>query len=403
MTSTTQSAATNHQSTDQTSDALGAARSLVALIEAEAEAAELAGTMTEPVVDALHDAGLFALMVPRELGGTEADMRTCLEVFELLAWADGSTGWSHMANATAAAMAATFTGEEAVSEIFADARSGGRMPVIAGMFGPVGSAEDVADGYVATGRYGFASGSGHATWISAGTLVVRDGEFVAAKDGLPEMRVVFVPRDHVEFLGNWDVIGLQGTGSYDYALADEHVDAAFTFPLVEAVAHRGGPVYGFGVLGITSAGHAGFALGVAKRALDEVVRIVAGKARLGAAPVRDQQLFQYELGYQDAALRSVRALVFEAFAAVEAELVAGREPGEVARQRLRQTTTYATRIAAEVVRFAYTWAGTSALREPSVLGRCFRDMHAATQHVFVDNNTFTDAGILRLNPPAPPS
>ena len=394
MTSTTDRGTTDHRT-----DALGAARSVTALIEAEAEAAELAGTMTSPVVDALHEAGLFALMVPRELGGTEADIATCLEVFELLAWADGSTGWSHMANATAAAMAAVFTGEEAVAKIF---RAGSKMPVIAGMFGPVGSAELVDDGYVATGRYGFASGSGHATWISAGTLVVRDGEFVAAKDGLPEMRVVFVPRDHVEFLGNWDVIGLQGTGSYDYALTDEHVDPAFTFPLVEAVAHRGGPVYGFGVLGITSVGHAGFALGVGKRALDEVVGIVAGKARLGAAPVRDQQLFQYELGYQDAALSAARALVFESFVAVEADLVAGLEPGEIARQRLRQTTTYATRIAAEVVRFAYTWAGSNALRQPSVLGRCFRDMHAATQHVFVDNNTLTDAGILRLNGAAPP-
>jgi hypothetical protein len=95
--------------------------------------------------------------------------------------------------------------------------------------------------------------------------------------------------------------------------------------------------------------------------------------------------------------------VFASFAAVEADLVAGRDPGETARQRLRQTTTYATRIAAEVVRFAYTWAGSNALRQPSVLGRCFRDMHAATQHVFVDNNTLTDAGVLRLSAAAPPS
>lgn len=384
---------------DRHTDALGAARSVTPLIEAEAEAAEFAGTMTEPVVDALHESGLFALMVPRELGGAEADIATCLEVFELLAWADGSTGWSHMANATATAFAAVFTGEEAVSTIF----SGDRTPVVAGMFGPVGSAELVDGRYVATGRYGFASGSGHATWISGGTLVVRDGEFVAAANGLPEMRVVFVPRDHVEFLGNWDVMGLQGTGSYDYELDAEEVDPAFTFPLLDAVAYRGGPVYGLGVLGITSAGHAGFALGVGKRALDEVVRIVAGKARLGAAPVRDQQLFQYELGYHDAAMRSARALVFESFAAVEADLFAGREPSEIERQRLRQSTTYATRIAAEVVRFAYTWAGSTALRQPSVLGRCFRDMHAATQHVFVDNNTLTDAGVLRLNAAASPS
>ncbi len=374
-------------------DAIGAARGLTTLVEAEADAAELAGTMTEPVVEALHDAGLFGLMVPRELGGSEADIATCLEVFEILAYADGSSGWSYMANATAAAFAAVFTGDEAVSTIFG---TGPRMPVVAGMFGPIGSSELIGGKYVATGRYGFASGSGHATWISGGTLVVRDGEFVATPSGLPEMRVVFVPRAHVEFLGNWDVMGLQGTGSYDYALDAEVVDPGFTFPLIGAVRQRGGAVYGFDVLGVTSAGHAGFALGVGLRAMDEVVRIVANKARLGSTPVRDQQLFQYELGFHDAAMRAARALVFEVFTSVEADLFSGREPSEIERQRLRQVTTYATRVAAEAVRFAYTWAGSNALRQPSVLGRCFRDMHAATQHVFVDNNTITDAGVLRL-------
>ncbi len=374
-------------------DAVAAARSLVDLVETEAEAAELAGTMTEPVVDALHDAGLFGLMVPRELGGTEADIATCLEVFEILAWADASTGWSYMANATAAAFAAVFTSDDAVATIF---DAGDRFPVVAGMFGPVGSSELVDGKYVATGRYGFASGSGHATWISGGTLVVQDGEFVPTANGLPEMRVVFVPREHVEFLGNWDVLGLQGTGSYDYALDGEVVEPGFTFPLVGAVAQRGGAVYGFDVLGVTSAGHAGFALGVGKRAIDELVRIVANKSRLGSTPIRDQQLFQYELGFQDAAMRAARAVVFETFTSVEGDLVAGREPTEAERQRLRQVTTYATHVAAEAVRFAYRWAGTDALRQPSVLGRCFRDMHAATQHVFVDNNTLVDAGILRI-------
>jgi hypothetical protein len=82
---------------------------------------------------------------------------------------------------------------------------------------------------------------------------------------------------------------------------------------------------------------------------------------------------------------------------MEVDLAAGREPGPEARQRLRQTTTYVTRVAADVVRFAYTWAGSNALRQPSVLGRCFRDMHAGTQHVFVDNNTFVDAGVMLLD------
>jgi indole-3-acetate monooxygenase len=382
--------------TERATDLVALARGLAPLIEAEAEAAELAGTLTEPVVEALHDATLFGLMVPSVLGGHEASILTCIEVFEELARADGSTGWSYMANATAASFAGSFTGDAAVEAMFGGP---GRMPVFAGMFGPVGSAEQVDDGYVVNGRYGFASGSGYASWISGGTLVVRDGDFVAGANGLPEMRVAFVPRDHVEFLGNWDVLGLQGTGSYDYAIVDEHVDVAFTFPLLEAVVHRGGPLYGFDVLGITSSGHSGFALGVARRALEELLTIVAGKARMGGTPIAEQQHFQHELGVHDAALRSVRALVFDDFGRVEADLVAGRAPSDAARQQLRQTTTYATRVAADVVRFAYTWAGSHALRQPSVLGRCFRDMHAGTQHVFVDGTTLVDAGIRLLAAP----
>ena len=187
-------------------DLVAAARSLAPLVEAEAEAAELAGTMTAPVVEALHDAGLFGLMIPAELGGSEASVLTVLEVFEELSRADGSTGWSHMANATAMSMAAVFTSDAACSTIFADAAT--RMPAVAGMFAPRGSAELGDDGnYVFTGRYGFASGSGHASWISGGALVVHKGEFVARADGMPEMRVAFVPREQVEFLDNWDVLG----------------------------------------------------------------------------------------------------------------------------------------------------------------------------------------------------
>lgn len=383
------------RATARGADLVGAARELAPLIGAEAEAAELGGTLTEPVVDALHASGLFGLMVPEVLGGHEASMRTCLEVFEELARADGSTGWSFMANATAGALAGAFTGEAAATAMFDRAEQ--RMPVFAGMFGPVGSAELHDGEYVVNGKYGFASGSGHASWISGGTLVVRDGELVTSADGLPEMRVVFVPRGQVEFLGNWDVLGLQGTGSYDYAIVDQHVAPEFTFPLLAAVAQRGGPLYGFGVLGITSSGHSAFALGVARRALEELVPTVRGKSRMGAPPISEQQLFQHDLGLHDAALRAARAFVFDEFGAVEAELVAGHDPGPDAILRLRQATTYVTRVAAEAVRFAYAWAGSSALRQPSVLGRCFRDIHAGTQHVFVDESTFADAGLRLLD------
>jgi len=368
-------------------DPVATARSLAPLIESEAATADSVGTMTPAVVDALASAGMFGLLVPRSLDGTEADAVTTLAVFEELSRADGSTGWSFLANATTTAFAAAYTGDAAVAAMF-----GGPTPAIhAGMLGPRGEAKQVEGGFLVHGRFSFGSGCGHAGWIGAGTLVTRDGEFVVAASGLPEMRVAFVPRAGVEFLGNWDVLGLSGTGSYDYELPEQFVSEDWTFPLTAEVARRGGPVYRLGVLVLTSVAHCGFALGVARRSLEELARLSGSKQRMGAAtPIADQQLFQHDFAYHDAALRAARAYAFEVFADAQAVVERGDEPSDEQRHRVRQATTYATRVAAEVVRCAYTWAGTDALR-PGPLQRCFRDIHAATQHIFVDNSTLTAA------------
>lgn len=373
-------------------DPVAVARSLATLVEGEAAAADAAGTLTTPVVEALTSAGLFGLMVPRELGGTEADAVTTLAVFEELSRADGSTGWSFLANATTTAFAAAYTGDAAVKEMF----GGPDPPVHAGMLGPRGEAKQVDGGYRVNGRFSFGSGIAHANWVGAGTLVTRDGEFVASPAGGVEMRVVFVPRERVALRGNWDVLGLSGTGSYDYEVPEQFVDEAFTFPLTVEETHRGGPVYRLGVLTLTSIGHCGFALGVGRRALEELARAAETKTRMGASsPIGDQQLFQHDFSLHEAALRSARAYAFEVFEAAQAAVQHGDELGLEPRHRARQVTTYTTRVAAELIRFAYTWAATDALR-PSPLQRCFRDMHAATQHIFVDNATLTAAAPVLL-------
>jgi alkylation response protein AidB-like acyl-CoA dehydrogenase len=368
-------------------DAVEAAAGLAPLIDAEAAAADAAGTVTGPVVAALADAGLFGLLVPQSLGGTEADALTTLLVFEELSRADGSTGWSFLANATTTAFAAAYTGDAAVKEMFS-----GPAPVVhAGMLGPRGEAKVVDGGYQVHGRFSFGSGCGHAGWIGAGTLVTKDGDFVVGPSGQPEMRVAFLPRDRVAFLGNWDVLGLSGTGSYDYEVPEQFVGEEWTFPLSADVPQRGGPVYRLGVLVLTSIGHCGFALGVGRRSLEEIARLSGRKQRMGSTtPVRDQQLFQHDFAFHEAALRSARAYALELFGAAQGTVEGGGALTDEQRHRVRQVTTYATRVAADVARFAYTWAGTDALR-PGPLQRCFRDMHAATQHIFVDNSTFTAA------------
>jgi alkylation response protein AidB-like acyl-CoA dehydrogenase len=361
------------------------ARALAPLVEAEADAAEAATTTTRPVVEALKDAELFWIQVPRELGGGEVDPVTALAVFEEIAYADGSTGWSAMANITSSAFAGIYTGESAAREMF----TAGERGIHAGMLGPVGEARRVESGYRVSGRYQFGSGCAHASFIGAGTVEVDDdGNPLTAESGLPAMRVALIPRGAVDFRGNWDVLGLSATGSYDYVVDDVFVPEEFTYPLLEPVQHRGGPSFRIGLFSITAAGHAGFALGVGRRALDEIATLATTRVRMaGFATIGSEQLFQYEFAKHELALRAARALVYESLADADAE-ARRLGPGLIVPNRLRAAATYATYVATDAARFAYHWAGSAGLR-PGVVQRCVRDMLAGSQHIYVDNNTLT--------------
>ncbi|WP_455429579.1 hypothetical protein, partial [Neorhodopirellula lusitana] len=87
------------------------------------------------------------------------------------------------------------------------------------------------------------------------------------------------PVADAQVTGNWDVMGLTSTASYDYTVADVEVPANATFNLFDVTRHRGGPMYELGVMGLTAAGHAGFAVGVVRRALDELGSIAKTKVR----------------------------------------------------------------------------------------------------------------------------
>lgn len=365
---------------------LARARGLASLIERDAEVAERETTTTGPVVDALKHSELFWSLVPSELGGLETDVVTALAIFEELSRADGSTGWAAMANATSSCFAAIYTGTEAARAMFAD----GERSILAGMLGPVGTARRVPGGYVVNGRYQFGSGCAHATHIGAGTIEVDDaGTPLTSASGLPAMRIVLMPRGQVTFHGNWDVLGLTSTGSYDYHVDEVFVSEPFTFPLLEWVQQRGGPALALGLFAITAAGHAGFALGVGRRALDEIIGLARTRTRMAAIePISAQELYQYELGMHDCALRAARAGVYEAFAAADATARRDGAATNLEQQRLRAMTTYATKVAADATRFAYSWAGSAGLR-PGVIQRCFRDMHSGSQHIYVDNSTLT--------------
>lgn len=341
------------------------AQALAPLLDERAEAAERQGALTDDVVEAFHRDGLFAMWTPRSVGGAELDPVPSLEVLEWLAYGDASAGWVLMAAAIATGVAGAYLGDDAVAELFA----GDRVPVIAGQGLRPGKAVPADGGFVLSGEWSFASGIRHASYIHTGGQV----------EGTGEQRIFVLPIEQGTLIDNWDVMGLRATGSLDYVIDGAFVPEGYTHPITQASSPRGGSLYRLGIPGIAVICHSGWALGVARRLLDELAGLAQAKAgRAGAQSESDSFLEGYVLA--EAKLRGARALVFETWNGVQDTLAAG-ESLDVRQQALiRLGLTNATRSLQEISTFVYLAGGTTSLRAGKIQ-QLFRDVHAGTQHV----------------------
>jgi alkylation response protein AidB-like acyl-CoA dehydrogenase len=378
-------------------DLLATARSLRPLVEAEADATDRELSMAAPVVEALAGSGLNHLQVPKELGGLEADTDTTLDVLEEMAHQDGSTGWVYMANANATAMCSMFD-----PDVAREMLKGRPDVVCAGQFVSRGKARRADGGFEVHGRFQFGSGIARATWVGGGALV-RDAEGNPERDdaGLPKVLAFVVPRDRAEITGGWDVMGLRGTGSFDYTIPEQFVEEGRSFWLFDGEPRCGGGVYRLGVVGFAGIGHSGWALGVARRALDEIQAILAaGRARIGGGQMRDDQVVQRAISEHTLALRSVRLLVHDTIGSIVQRLDDGDPMTKAMQDELVSAVTYETNVCMGVVRWAYMTSGSAGLRNPSVLQRCFRDMTVGAQHLYVDPRCLDEMGksLLRTEP-----
>src|ERR1700726_5186612 len=192
-------------------------------LEAAAEEFERRRGLPEPIVEALVARGLFRLLLPRALGGAELPPAAYVQVMEEVAKHDASTAWC-LGQANGCTMTAALLDAEVAREIF-----GGRRGIVA--WGPPGPAEAraAAGGYRLTGTWSFASGSHHATWLGAHVGILgEDGTPRLRPDGGPVMRTLLFPKDCAKFFDIWQVIGLRGTGSDSYTVAQLFVPQSHT-------------------------------------------------------------------------------------------------------------------------------------------------------------------------------
>jgi indole-3-acetate monooxygenase len=381
-------------------DLVERARALAPLIIREAGEIERTRRLTEPVVTALIENGMYRALLPKSIGGAEAPLDTFMQMQEEVAKADASTAWC-LGQCSVCGMISAYIEPDAANEIFNTAQG-----ILA--WGAIN--HDVRaepGGYRANGRWDFASGSRQASWLGAHVRITEaDGTPRRKKDGSPEIRTILFPMTSATMYDVWDAIGLNGTGTDSYSVDNLFIPEKFAALRDEPTAVREkGPLYKIPTNTVYSMGFAATSLGVARAQFDAAIDLSRKKTPQGLSAMRENSAVQGLIGRTEAKLRRARAYLFATAAEVWGDLVRGSALTEAHRVALRLAATSTIHESTEIVGTAYHMAGATAVFRANGFERRLRDMHAINQQLQARDTHYEDIGkvILSGNLAGPPT
>jgi indole-3-acetate monooxygenase len=371
-------------------DTLKSIRELLPTIRERREEIEKARRMPKDLVDAMRKTRMFALSVPRAIGGDEASPVDLMQAAETVASADGSAGWCAMI-ANGGNIAAGYMNEQGAREVFADPTK-----PTAGIAAPTGAAERVNGGVKVSGRWAFASGITHCDWVWAGCVVMENGQPRMTPHG-PEIVYVWMSVADVKIHDTWHVSGLCGTGSNDFTATDVLVPQTRIFSLLDPAGHRPEPLYQMPPLTLFVSQLVCVSLGIARTALDDLTEIAQTKVpSLYQTVLADRPVAQVELARAEAALGAARSFLYDTVEDMWQTVSAGRQPTSRQLALGRIAAINAAETGAAVAGTANTLAGGSAIYTKSSLQRHARDAEAVTHHFTVAPHTWEEAGRVLL-------
>ncbi|WP_160331146.1 acyl-CoA dehydrogenase family protein [Bradyrhizobium macuxiense] len=366
-------------------DYLAAIDRLAPLIAAHRQDFDRDRRLPDAVFNALAEAGLFRLYLPRSLGGPEFSPLDFMAIVEAASALDGSVGWL-IGNGGGMSRVGGYLPAGIVQGWFADP-----LAFVAAATGAIGTAVEAEGGYRVSGRWPFGSGAHHATrFMGLASVKGADG-----KDGPP--LCCYFDKSDVRVDDTWFVSGLRGTGSCDFELRDCFVPVRHTHPLVDFQPTQSGVQYRLPGVSAFAWTISAVPLGIARGALDAFIALAGRKPRLGGAgQLRDSELAQALVGRAEATLRAARALLVEAMTELMEATDAGGSRLIQARISLRVACANGAETAARVVEMIAAAAGSPAIFETGTIERSVRDINAAIKHVAMSPNSYTLAGRVSL-------
>ena len=340
--------------------------------------AETERQLPTPVYDALRSKRLFALLLPRALGGFEVPPTTAYRVWEAVAWIDSAAGWN-LSQASAGLLMSGGLSPAGRERIF----SGNPQPIFAGAGFPPAMAQAVDGGFRIDGRVAFVSGCRHADWIFFVFLNLIDGKPEAdPASGIPCARMAFVPRREVEVLDTWHTLGMRGTGSADITFEGLFVPNEMVSNLSAPTppsAPFDGPLYRLSPWP-TIHGEAVVSLGIASAAIARFMALADRVPAMTAQPLKQRELAQINLGRARALTAAARAYLYRSAETAFEAVSAGKPLDMALKIDLQLAACVAAENAAQAVDLLFEAASTASIRLENGLERYFRDAHVATQH-----------------------
>ncbi|MBE1489729.1 acyl-CoA dehydrogenase family protein [Plantactinospora soyae] len=358
-------------------------RDILPALAKNAEWADENRRVHDESIEALTDAGVFKLRIPKRYGGYEASTRTLVDVAAEIATADGSTAWISSVYTIPTWMAAQFP-EAAQDEIFSTPNVR-----ICGTLSPGGMAAPVDGGIVVNGKWSFISGAHHAHWQEIIAILV-------SPDAPPMPVIAMVPMTQLKIVDDWHTAGLRGSGSVTTVAQDLFIPAERVLPLPAVLegpcssqVNAASAIYNAPLLPVASASSVGATLGLARAALSTFLSRLGGRkiTYTGYESQADAPLTHLQVA--DAAMFVEEA---EFHACTLAELVdttaaSGEEWKMETRVRARAEMGAVVRLAKQVGDLLGNASGGSSIYTHVPIGRITRDISAINQHALMHPDT----------------
>ncbi|WP_166308460.1 acyl-CoA dehydrogenase family protein [Bradyrhizobium sp. 2S1] len=328
----------------------------------------------------LHDNGLFRILQPKRVGGSELDYVALVDCADALGQGDASVSWNFANLASHHWMLGMFA-PEAQSAVW------GKDPdtLIASSFVfPAGRARKTSGGYVLSGHWPFSSGVEACGWNMLASVVASDDE----ADGV-EYRLFLLNKRDYSIDDTWNAAGLRGTGSNDVRVTDAFVPEHMTVAVSDLAggATPGSVVnpnalYMLPVFSLFPYVLSGVGLGNAQACLDDYVEIARHRASTyNRAKIGDLQSTQIKIAEASAKIDAARLIMRTNCVEVLAEVRRGDIPSIAAKTKLRRDGAFAVNLCTEAVSLLFAASGARSLFTSGALQRQFRDAHAVNSHL----------------------